>query len=64
MDPFLEHPELFPDLHGGMIFCMQEMLQSKLPEHYYAATGSRVWVELAHRHRIPDVNVLKSESPL
>jgi hypothetical protein len=63
MDPFLEDPAVFPDLHDSFIAYLREALNSGLPAGYYAATNSRVWIEPA-RHRIgPDVNVLKREGP-
>jgi len=35
MDPYLEIPDWFPDLHDGLIFCLKESLQNLLPESYY-----------------------------
>ncbi len=32
MDPYLESPDWFPDLHDGLIFCLKESLQNLLPE--------------------------------
>ena len=63
MDPFLEHPGIFPDLHQSLAVYIQEMLQPKLPEPYYAATNARVWVEVTQRYTDPDVHLLKSEGP-
>lgn len=63
MDPFLEHPDHFPTLHGSLVFCIQEALQPLLPEPYYAKMNQRVWLELSRRYVEPDVNVLRAERP-
>jgi hypothetical protein len=57
MDPFLEDPELFPDLHDRMVIHLSEAIQSRLPEPYYALTRRRVWLEMPQRAIWPDVNV-------
>jgi hypothetical protein len=62
MDPFLEHPGIFPDLHQGLAFCIQALLQPKLPDPYYAASNARVWIEVTQRYTDPDVHLLRSES--
>jgi hypothetical protein len=59
MDPFLEHPAIFPGLHDSLIVYMREFLQVRLPEPYYAETGDRVWVEVSKRQIGPDVKVLR-----
>ena len=59
MDPFLEDPAIFPDLHDSLIFCIREALNVVLPQPYYAGIASRVWIEESHRRVEPDVNVLR-----
>ncbi|MBM4074441.1 MAG: DUF4058 family protein [Planctomycetes bacterium] len=39
MDPFLEHPSIFPDLHDRMVSKVSEMLNSQLPAPYYTGVG-------------------------
>jgi hypothetical protein len=63
MDPFLEHPSLFPGLHSRMIAGLSEALQARLPEPYFAAIGERIWVEVSGRDIEPDVNVLSGDRP-
>ncbi len=58
MDPYLEHPEVFPGLHDSMVTFLQEALQKSLPEPYYATSKSRVWIEVSQRYIEPDVDVL------
>jgi hypothetical protein len=60
MDPFLEHPDIFPDFHDSFITYLRESLQPQLPDPYYAALGRRAWIEVSERFIGPDVNVLRS----
>src|SRR5687768_8006557 len=62
MDPYLEHPEFFPELHSSLIFCLKESLQELLPEPYYTDTGSRVWIEFVEPLAAPDVIVHRGAS--
>jgi hypothetical protein len=57
MDPFLEDPAVFPDLHDSLITYSRESLQSRLPEPYYCVIGSRIWMEPHQRLIGPDVRV-------
>jgi hypothetical protein len=58
MDPYLESPWLFPDLHGSLIIFIKQELQARLPETYYAQSGQNVWLETSRRYVQPDVNVM------
>ncbi len=58
MDPYLESPDWFPDLHDGLIFCLKESLQDLLPESYYAQSNQRIWMEYSRRYVEPDVEVV------
>jgi hypothetical protein len=60
MDPYLENPDWFPDLHGSLIIFMKGTLQRCLPESYYAQSSQRVWLEYSQRHVEPDVEVVQS----
>jgi hypothetical protein len=56
MDPFLELPEFFPDLHDRFVPQVSVVLQSRLPSPYYAIIGSRVWVPHdEHRDTFVDI---------
>jgi hypothetical protein len=57
MDPYLEHPQFFPDFHDTMITEIRSALQERLPSQYYAQTSSRVWIEFTERVIEPDVGV-------
>src|SRR6478735_4371972 len=63
MDPYLEAPAFFPDLHDRLVARMSETLQARLPDPYYAVIGSRVWVEASRRSIGPDVEVLRPPAP-
>lgn len=58
MDPYLEDHEIFPNLHSTFITYLQEVLQPRLPEPYYAAVSRRTWIEMTDRLVEPDVDVL------
>jgi Protein of unknown function (DUF4058) len=58
MDPYLESPRLFPDLHDSLIIFIKQELQDRLPEAYYAQSGQYVWLESSRRSVEPDVNVM------
>ena len=61
MDPYLESPDWFPDLHDGMITFIKGELQARLPRPYYARSRQRVWLGLENRDHVePDVDVLRS----
>ena len=63
MDPYLEHGEFFPELHGSLIYWVKDSLQGSLPEPYFAQTSARVWIEYAERVVEPDVDVLRGDRP-
>jgi hypothetical protein len=59
MDPYLEHSRWFHGFHNKLITYLEEQLQPRLPDKYYAQSGERVWLELTRRHVEPDVNVMR-----
>jgi hypothetical protein len=63
MDPFLEDPAVFPDLHDNLIAELRNAINVQLPPPYYASSASRVWVEPSQRRVGPDVNALRPERP-
>jgi len=58
MDPYLEHPRWFPDLHQGLITFLKKELEQRLPPDYYAQARQRVWLDVSQRYVEPDVNVM------
>jgi hypothetical protein len=63
MDPYLESPDWFPDLHDSLITFIKGALQQQLPESYYAQSSQRVWLEYSQRYVEPDVEVVRSREP-
>ena len=61
MDPYLESPDWFPDLHGSLIIHMKETLQRSLPEPYSARSDYVFWLEHSRRSIEPDVGVVRAE---
>jgi hypothetical protein len=59
MDPYLEHPALFPGVHQGLIAVTRATLNALLPEHYVADIGERVYIVQPERSIYPDVVVLE-----
>ena len=57
MDPFLEHPSIFPDLHDSLITYLRDELNARLPPPYFAGIAARVWVEQSGRSIELDVRV-------
>ena len=49
MDPYLEAPALFPDLHDRFVSYLADVLNTGLPAPYFAGIASRVWVESSER---------------
>lgn len=66
MDPYLERPALWPDLHERLAYTISEVLQPVLPARYYAQLQHReevgvVFDEPAHTI-VPDVVVLEAQA--
>jgi len=59
MDPYLEHPALWPGVHQGLITYMQAALNTILPPHYVADIGERLYVVQPERSIYPDVVVIE-----
>jgi hypothetical protein len=59
MDPWLEGPTIFPDLHNRLIAELSEAMNRQLPAPFYTAIANRIWIEQSKRVVEPDVNVLK-----
>ena len=44
MDPYLEHPTLWPDVHNRLIASISDELSPRLAPRYYVALGSRAYL--------------------
>jgi len=45
MDPYLEHPDLWPDVHNGLIAALRDELAPTLRPRYYVALEERTYLE-------------------
>jgi hypothetical protein len=68
MDPYLEDPPRWPEVHGGLVWRIHEALNSQLPERYTAHVDRSVWLEEAGgqervRDGVPDLYVEDRGTP-
>jgi hypothetical protein len=56
MDPWLERPMVFPDVHLSLVYLLKAAVNAGLPPGYTVSTSNRVWVDVESR-REPDVGV-------
>ena len=66
MDPYLEHPALWPDVHNGLIAAIRDTLGPLLRPRYFVALEERVYVEEAQGLTLvgrPDLTVVGSSRP-
>lgn len=61
MDPYLESPVFWQDLHGRFIPYSCDFMQPQLPDRYRARINERLMIEAVDRDRffVPDIAVLK-----
>jgi hypothetical protein len=68
MDPFLEDPALWPDVHNSLIGVIREFLVRRLSDKYYARIEERVYIsdedDPGRAVLIPDVRVGQHSEPL
>ena len=60
MDPYLEHPALWPGVHNWLITALASQLQPLLSPRYIASIEERIYLEQPPRQRIPDVAVQRT----
>jgi len=63
MDPYLEHPGLWPGVHQGLIANARAALNSLLPAPYIADIGERLYVVEPERSIYPDVVSVERPAP-
>ncbi len=59
MDPCLEHPFLWPDLHTRLIVGIANYLRPLIRPRYVVSIQLRVYVQTPEQERIPDVMIKK-----
>ena len=60
MDPYLEHPILWPSVHMRLIVALANQLGPRLRPHYVASVEERVFIEDPDLQRIPDAWIQKT----
>ena len=60
MDPYLEHPILWPSVHMRLIVALADQLGPRLRPHYVASVEERVFIEDPDQQRIPDAWIQKT----
>ncbi len=63
MDPYLEHPTLWPNVHQRLITYASDALQAQLTPRYYVSIGERVYLEAPDRSVYPDLWVVERGGP-
>lgn len=61
MDPYLEHPVLWPAVHARLVVALADQLGPRLRPRYVASVEERVFIE-SPNERIPDVWVQEASS--
>ncbi len=59
MDPWLEGPDIFSDLHNRLITVLCDAVNVSLPAPYFAAIANRIWIEESERRIEPDIDILR-----
>lgn len=59
MDPYLEDPALWQDVHQGLITYIRDELQPDIRPRYHARIGERLYVVQTGRNIYPDVTVVQ-----
>ncbi|MBM3224876.1 MAG: DUF4058 family protein [Candidatus Tectomicrobia bacterium] len=57
MDPYLEQPQLWPDVHASFIVYLREYLRPLLRPHYLVSIEARVFVEGPDLAHAPDASI-------
>lgn len=63
MDPYLEHPMLWPGFHVQMMVALANQLQPRIEPRYIASLEERVYIDIPQRRFIPDVLIKKTREP-
>jgi hypothetical protein len=63
MDPYLERPSLWPDVHNSLIYAVREQLQKQLIPRYKAIITPYISLEsleigTSHRGVVPDIGIV------
>jgi hypothetical protein len=59
MDPWLEHPAWWPNVHQRMITYASDTLQKLVGDRYFVSIGERVYVEVPEHSYYRDVSIVE-----
>ena len=59
MDPYLEHPTLWPGVQTRLMVALANRLRPVIRPRYVASVEERLVIQEGEEHRIPDVAVKK-----
>jgi hypothetical protein len=59
MDPWLEHPARWPNVHQSVITYSRDALQRQIGDRYFASIGKRVYVEAPEQSYYADVWIVE-----
>jgi hypothetical protein len=62
MDPWLEHPARWPNVHQSLITYSRDALQSQVGDRYFVSIGERVFVEVSDPGHYPDVSIVEART--
>lgn len=60
MDPYLEHPVLWPGVHLALMVEFRKQIAPRLRPRYAVSIEERVYIALPEQHRVPDLWVQKA----
>lgn len=63
MDPYLEDPHYWQDVHQRLITYLCDDVQTKLPPRYVARIGERVYVQEPEKVMYPDMLIREQRTP-
>lgn len=67
MDPYLEDPRIWPDVHHRLISVIAEQLLPELNRNYFTLIEERVYIaddqDLTSQYFVPDVSVARMDAP-
>ncbi len=63
MDPYLEHPSIWPGVHTRLMVALANQLGPKVRPRYVVSVEGRVFFEGPEEQRIPDVTVKRRDGP-
>lgn len=59
MDPYLEHPALWPGVHTRLMVALATQLKPHIRPRYVASIEERIFLEGPEEQRVPDVSIRK-----